>query len=589
MIMETQPANQETVRPNPFPILLAILSVLFTSVTVGIWYYHPSAAWVNQDTLPQLILNDQPLNPSEFIWEEDALLLHLETVKENFDPHIHYEPQSQTVIVTTKDQVIEMNSEQLTTYINSEPVEITVPVTIREDKPFIPIEFLAPIYKVRVQRTSSEIGIIDSLEQPILIGKIEYSTYLRNNPEYRSPRISSMEHGEEVNIYHESNGWYYVRTSQGFLGYIDKSQVSISDIQFESFERKSYSPPWKPLGEKINLTWDYISRPMYDMSNYSSIPGLNVISPTWFHLADSQGKIVTHGSLPYVEWAHSEGLQVWALFSNSFDPERTSQVLRSRETRKKVINQLLVLSELYNLDGINIDFENMYYEDKDFFTQFLREMTPLLHEQGLTVSADVTLISSSRNWSMIYDREAMSEIVDYIAVMTYDEHWAASPVSGSVASLPWVERGIVRILEQIPNNKLLLGVPFYTRIWEEETQSDGSIQVSSRAYSMGRANEILKQNNADMTIDEKAGQNYGEYQLGGNTYRVWIEDDYSMRQRIELVRKYDLAGAASWRRGFEKPHIWDIIKEELTKRPYNSTATLGTKPTVAVFYFMIAC
>ena len=242
-------------------------------------------------------------------------------------------------------------------------------------------------------------------------------------------------------------------------------------------------------------------------------------------------------------------------------------MLGSLENRKNVINQLVVLARLFRLDGINIDFENIYYEDKDLFTQFLRELTPILHEQGLTVSVDVTVRSNSPNWSMVYDRPAISKIVDYVAVMTYDEHWRTSPVAGSVASLPWVEAGLIRMLEQVPREKLLLGVPFYTRIWEEEELADGTIQVTSKALSMRQAEETLKANNALISVDEAAGQNFGIYEDKGKVYKIWIEDEFSMRQRIELVRKYDLAGVASWRRGFEKSHIWDIIIEELTKRP----------------------
>lgn len=562
-----QDTNQEVIRSNPFPYILALLMTLFISGALGIWYYYPSAQWINGASAYSLVIHNTPVSKEEFMWENEALLISVDLIKDRFDPHIYWEPENKRIMVTTRDKTIEMNSRQLTAYINQQPVAVSIPLTVMEDRPYVPIEFLAPVYGITIETLESGITTIDYINKPILTGIVNQQTYLRTGPFYRSPRIESLSVNDSLIIYGEEDGWYKVRSSGGYVGYVDKQHITLQEIQAVTLRDNMSSPPWKPLGGKVNLTWDYISRPRYDISDYKSIPGLNVISPTWFHLADGSGNIINYGSLPYVEWAHDEGLQVWALFSNSFDPEITSEMLGSLENRKNVINQLVVLARLFRLDGINIDFENIYYEDKDLFTQFLRELTPILHEQGLTVSVDVTVRSNSPNWSMVYDRPAISKIVDYVAVMTYDEHWRTSPVAGSVASLPWVEAGLIRMLEQVPREKLLLGVPFYTRIWEEEELADGTIQVTSKALSMRQAEETLKANNALISVDEAAGQNFGIYEDKGKVYKIWIEDEFSMRQRIELVRKYDLAGVASWRRGFEKSHIWDIIIEELTKRP----------------------
>ncbi|KUO49026.1 MAG: hypothetical protein APF76_10380 [Desulfitibacter sp. BRH_c19] len=565
--MEPQ-INQEVVRPNPFPYAIVILIFIFVFGGLGVWYYYPSSKWVDNQSLDRLIIDEDPISTEDYSWENDSLLVSLDLLKENFDPYIYWEPENNKMIVTTKDKVIEMNSQQLTAYINSEPVPLSIPFTLLDDKPYVPLEFLAPLYGITIDRLESGITVIDYLDQPILTGIVKQETFLRSETGYRSSRVQDLLPEEELLIFREEDGWYQSRSADGKLGYVDKNHVFLQEIKVASNENSSITnPPWKPMGGKINLTWDYISRPRYDMSNYDSIPGLNVIAPRWFHLADGDGNIINHGSLPYMEWAHNQGLQVWALFSNSFDPEITTEMLRNFDNRKNVINQLVVLAELFNLDGINIDFENVYYEDRDYLTQFLRELTPILHEQNLTVSIDVTIRSTSPNWSMFYDRPEISKIVDYVAVMTYDEHWSSSSIAGSVASLPWVENGLIRMLEQVPKDKLLLGVPFYTRVWEEEMMNDGTIQVSSRALSMANAEEILNTNNALIELDETAGQFLGIYDDNNITYKIWLEDEFSMKQRIELVRKYDLAGVASWRRGFENPHIWDVIKEELSRRP----------------------
>ena len=192
------------------------------------------------------------------------------------------------------------------------------------------------------------------------------------------------------------------------------------------------------------------------------MPGLNVVSPTWFYLsATTPGEISNEADMRYVNWAHSKGYQVWALFANNFDPDLTRTVLRDSDLRDKVISQILIFSEIYLLDGINIDFENVYMEDAPFLTQFVREMVPLLHEQGLTVSMDVTVRSSSPTWSLCYERSRLAQVLDYIMLMAYDQYPSNSPVSGPVSTIPWTEKAIKITLEEVPNESLVWEFPLH--------------------------------------------------------------------------------------------------------------------------------
>ncbi|MDD3439702.1 MAG: glycosyl hydrolase family 18 protein, partial [Clostridiaceae bacterium] len=128
--------------------------------------------------------------------------------------------------------------------------------------------------------------------------------------------------------------------------------------------------------------------------------------------------------------------------------------------------------------------------------------------------------------------------------------------------LGWVERGLERILEEVPGEKLLLGLPFYTRVWKEET-IDGKIKVSSTAVSMGKVEQILSEKKPEVIWDEESGQYYAEYKEGKATYKIWIEDDKSINLKSSLIHKYDLAGAASWRKGFESEDIWAVLEDNL--------------------------
>jgi spore germination protein YaaH len=357
--------------------------------------------------------------------------------------------------------------------------------------------------------------------------------------------------------------WYAATTRAGQFGYVREKEVALRDIVTPRAEAPQPKQPWRPQG-KINLTWEHVVSRNPDVAAIKDMPGLNVVSPTWFSVIDDQGTVKNKADSRYVRWAHARGYKVWALVDNGFDPARTSAVLSDLRKRESIIQQILAYASLYSLDGINIDFENINYSDRGLLVQFVREMAPLCREQGLVVSMDVTFKSKSLNWSMCYDRKALAQAVDYIMVMGYDEHTAGSPVAGSVGSLPWVEEGLQAVLEEVPADRLLLGVPFYTRLWREETKN-GVFTVTSKALGMEAAEETLRQNRAVIQWDAVARQNFGVFREGQAQCKIWLEDQESMALRVALVKKYGLAGIASWRRGFEKPAIWNVILNGLTQ------------------------
>jgi spore germination protein YaaH len=297
------------------------------------------------------------------------------------------------------------------------------------------------------------------------------------------------------------------------------------------------------------------------------MPGLQVVSPTWFEVVDEKGTLANKADPAYVKWAHARGYKVWGLVSNGFNPDYTKAFLADFRLREKLIVQILHYANLYDLDGINLDFENVYLHEKEPLVQFVRELTPYLHEQGLTVSMDVTVKSTSERWSMFYDRQALGSVVDYIVIMAYDEHGGSSPVAGSVASFPWTEKGLQGVLEEVPADKVILAVPFYTRLWKETKQADGSVKVTSKALSMSGAENWLNEKKLTPELDEQTGQYFVQYvdKTEGATYKMWLEGEDSLLKRIELIHRYNLAGLAGWRRGLEKDDTWSKIDKSLQR------------------------
>ena len=323
------------------------------------------------------------------------------------------------------------------------------------------------------------------------------------------------------------------------------------------------SAPQDKITGKINLVWDHVSNANADLSSEDRIPGLDVISPTWFSLRDERGAISNLANINYVEEAHRKGYRVWALASNGFKKDRTRQFLASARARDLYIARLMAYAVIYDLDGINIDFENVDDQDRARLTFFVDRLTKALHKLGLIVSIDVTIPSKVPGWSRCYDRPALAKIVDYVMLMAYDEHWRTSPKAGSTASIPWVRSGVERTLEQVPAHKLLLGIPFYTREWEETHRPGKKPSVRSKALSMISVDERIRTYNAPVRWLGDKGQHYTAYQKDGKLYRIWLENERSMELRAAMIKHYKLAGAASWRKGFEKPAIWNVLNSAL--------------------------
>ncbi|QRG68543.1 glycosyl hydrolase family 18 protein [Brevibacillus choshinensis] len=525
----------------------------------------------------QVIVFEGARTSTPYLIDSNQVLLPFEFIKEKIDPAIFWDEPTKSVIIITKDKVLRMESGQVVAYLNKKPVNLQVPVKEVDGVRYVPMDPLEKLYPYAfVQKTDSGVLTVEkdgyAIQQAKVIADDE-PQLVRTGASYRTPIVAELAAGAPVDVLGEADKWYRILTADGIAGFLPKESVTLTQVRKVSLDlptpsKAEQQTAWKPLGQKINLVWEQVTNKNPNVEGIGAMPGVNVVSPTWFELKDPEGTLLNKADSGYVKWAHQRGYKVWGLVTNGFNPDWTKSILSSYDKRDKVIAQLIHYANLYDLDGINIDFENVYLDEKPKLVQFVRELTPYLHEQGLTVSIDVTIKSTAETWSMFLDRAALGQVVDYMAVMTYDEHWASSPKAGSVASLPWVENGLKGVMEEVPHQKLLLGVPFYTRLWTESKQADGSVKVSSKALSMPRAQEWISERKLTPKLDEASGQNYVEYTdpKDGNTYKMWLEDVTSIEKRMELVHKYNLAGAASWRRGYEVPEIWKAVEEGLNSQ-----------------------
>ncbi|MFA7366217.1 MAG: glycosyl hydrolase family 18 protein [Synergistaceae bacterium] len=312
--------------------------------------------------------------------------------------------------------------------------------------------------------------------------------------------------------------------------------------------------------KRITLAWAHITRDNPDLGAEDRIDGLDVISPTWFNLTDGRGNMANRASAAYVEAAREKGYRIWPLVSNGFSKENTSRFFNDTAAVNTFIARILCYSKLYGFDGINIDFENVDAADRDKYVRFISLLSGYLKGQGLISSVDVHVPGNS-NLSRSHDRAALSKHVDYVMLMAYDEHWRTSPRAGSVASMPWVERAVQKTIEEgVPPAKLILGVPFYMRKWEETPVGQGKVKVKGSTLTMSESDSIISQRALSPVWLSDKGQYFYSYLLDGKTYKVWVENSDSIKTKLSILDKYRLAGVAGWRKGHETPDIWDTIR-----------------------------
>jgi spore germination protein YaaH len=282
--------------------------------------------------------------------------------------------------------------------------------------------------------------------------------------------------------------------------------------------------------------------------------GINTISPTWFSVADNQGNITSLASEAYVSRAHNAGVEVWALCDDFNKEADINELLSYTSRREKLENELIASAFKFDLDGINIDFENITAKSAKHYIQFLRELSIKCRNNGIVLSVDNYVPAS---YNRFYDLEEQGKVVDYVAIMAYDEHHSNSEESGSVSSIGFFQKAIEDTLKEVGKERVIAGIPFYTRLWTEK--ADGSL--TSAAYGMGAIRTLLEENGAKVNWDEETGQNYAEYKTADGVNKVWLEDEKSIERRMKTASEAGVAGMAYWKLGMEKANVWNTIQK----------------------------
>jgi len=507
-------------------------------------------------------LQDTPL-PSA-IMNDGKVYLELGFVKENIDSGYVYDPAEITLRYATDKEVYTATLGSADYSIDKSNNTLSSPVLVAQnDGFFISTEYMQLLTDFQITAFSEpDRVVIETKDYDKEVTTAKKDTEIRKSNGVKSPILEDVKKGEKLNVVRVSNDkdWSVVVSEKGVIGYMKNN--GFSDVEKEAVKANLPDRVYNhiSLGKEVNLLWHQLKNvgSNAEIANVIATSGnVNVMSPTWFYLNDNNGGIASFASTDYVNYCHSNNIQVWGLVSNLENTEVDSTaVLNTTSKRDALVNNLIAQAITYGLDGINVDFEQLKVEAADGYVQFIKELSIKCEKNDIILSVDDYVPA---NFNTFYNRKQQANYADYVIIMGYDEHYSGSEEPGSVASKGWVEQGVKDTLEEVPAEQVILGMPFYCRVWE--IGEDGAL--SSKHYGLSAIQSYMKTNGVSATWDDALGQYYAEFTKVNTTYYIWVEDEKYLEEKLKIMDSYGLAGGAFWKKGFDNEGIWNVIAKYL--------------------------
>ncbi len=545
-------------------IILIFLAIIIVGALYAVKRLAPGYANEEISDMTNLVINGSNVtdylkeNGTKVYIRDNIIFLSLSDMRNFFDKYIYVDEKYGKVISTYNSNIVTLDINNGQIQLNDGNVSMAQTPSEVDGVLYVPFSQMEEAYDATCTYISeTDTVIIDTEDRDKTFATLTKNTNLKSRTRNLSRTIAKLEENEEVMIVEQDDSWSEVRTSKGKIGYIENSAIGSKS------EVKSTKTEDDKSKKKINMFWDYFySEESIPDRTGQSFEGVNVVSPSFFVL-NSDGEIRTnigYRGEAYLNWAHSNGYEVWAMFSNDSLQQLTSDIINDYEARENLILDIVELAKQYGLDGINIDFENMYREDEDMFSRFIIELEPRLKAIGKTLSVDVTAPDGADSWSMCYDRNVIGDVADYIVFMAYDQYGEASTEPGTTSGYEWVKVNLDKFVEteEIEPEKIILGLPFYTRVW---TTQNGEL-VRTDVVAMKNVDANIP-TGVEKILDEVTRQNYIKYDSNGYTREMWIEDIESYKEKLLLINEYGLGGVANWCKDMELEEIWSVINENL--------------------------
>ncbi|MDE7327990.1 MAG: hypothetical protein K2N63_17215 [Lachnospiraceae bacterium] len=529
-------------------------------------YYHVPAG-------EAMIILDDKIYEKNAIIAGGQLYVDFDTVVQRFNKRFYWDGVEQVLIYTTPTEVIKARPQENFIEINGGKEEYGRPAIMEKNGVlYLLLDFVAEYSDISYRAYPAEMEgtiqrvLITSVYGDYLYTNVVKETQLRTDADRKSPILKQMEKGEKLMLLDgggsQKNGYMTVMTEDGVRGYILNKCVSEGYYErlVSDFEAPVYTSTAD--GEEVMLVWHVVTNSTANGNLTGLIAntrGVTTVSPTWFSIASNDGAISSLADSGYVDTAHGLGLKVWGLVDNFGENIDSYAILSSTTSRERLEKELVSVALSCGMDGINIDFESLPVEAGPHFIQFLRELSVSCRKYGLVLAVDNYVPAG---YNRYYDFAEQGVIADYVIIMAYDEHYSGSAEAGSVSSISYVENAIRDTKEMVPAEKVIIALPFYTRLWKETDVDGVTVLRVERTPGMADAAAILKENNAVAEWDETTCQYYAEYDKDGAHYRIWLEDARSLSEKAKRVWEAKLAGIGAWRLGLETRDVWDIFAGE---------------------------
>lgn len=560
-------------------LILAIAVVILIVIVVGITFmttflkkYSPSKEVSDYTTHYNLTGDDavfvtfdgQQMEQNGIV-SDGEVYIHYQTVHDYLNSRFYWDSTEQILRYTVPEGLISVSPDTEQYLLGKEAQTAGCKIAlVRDGDMYLSLSFVQQYTNIHYEVFEDPGRVVISDQWgDVTFTSVKKSTQIREKGGVKSPILKEAKKGDLVTVLETVDSWVKVCSQDGFIGYVkEKTLGGEQEVLYDdNFEEPVFQHITKDF--RINMAWHQVTNQSAN-SNIASVlattKGVNVISPTWFYLDDNEGKIASLASTNYVNYCHQQGVEVWGLVSNLENAEvNTTEVLSVTSSRDNLVNNLISEAIRCDLDGINVDFESLEVEAGDGYLQFIRELSLKCENNNLVLSVDNYVPAV---YNSFYDREEQAIFADYVVLMAYDEHYRGSD-EGSVASLSFVNQGVEDTLAEVPARQIILGIPFYTRIWEltpsSEEDAEQPYTVDSEAVGMSEVEARVAANGATLEWLDDCGQYYTEYEYNGKTYKIWVEDQNSIEKKLEVMTSNDLAGASFWKLGYEKNTVWDTI------------------------------
>ena len=506
---------------------------------------------------------------------DNTVYIPYEIVRDYLNGRFYFDSNENILLYTLEDAIVRTGVGSKTYTIAKEEYAKDYAILKTEGHAaYIEIDFVKEYTDLdyTVYEQPGRVVIATDFEERV-IADVKRSTEVRLRGGVKSPILTEVSKGDTVRVIEEIGDWKKICTADGVVGYVKSSRLKKEEkiTVNRNFQEQTFSNI--SVGKTINLAWHQVTSQTANNSVLEVIAntkGLTTISPTWFSVVDNTGNISSIASSTYVNYAHQSGIDVWALVDNFSDNIDQLELLSHTSARENLVNQLISEALKSGIDGINVDFEQIPTEAGEHYIQFIRELSVKCRLNNLVLSVDNYV---PMGYNAHYHREEQGVVADYVIIMGYDEHYNGSFEAGSVASYDYVKSGIEETLKDVPAEKLVNAMPFYTRLWKEVPKTEEELEeqkgseaglyemkVTSEALGMAAARNRVNSAGAEIVWDDVTKQNYAQWQGDdGATYKIWLEDASSLEAKLQLMKEYNLAGTAAWKLGFETSDIWDLI------------------------------